>query len=65
MRGRSGRADVMAVMVGMGRIVALVAAHYGYDVREPDEQVFASGVLAYSSATGSAEKSRVTGLTCD
>ncbi len=49
-------ADVMAVMVGMGRIVALVAAHYGYDVREPDEQVFASGVLAYSSATGSAEK---------
>jgi hypothetical protein len=49
-------ADVMAVMVGMGRIVALVAAHYGYDVREPDEQVFVSGVLAYSSATGSAEK---------
>jgi len=33
-----------------------VAAHYGYDVREPEEQVFASGVLAYSSATGSAEK---------
>ncbi|MGO9352045.1 MAG: EcsC family protein [Mycobacterium sp.] len=49
-------ADVTAVMVGMGRIIALVAAHYGYDVREPEEQVFASGVLAYSSATGSAEK---------
>ena len=49
-------ADVTAVMVGMGRIIALVAAQYGYDVREPDEQVFASGVLAYSSATGSAEK---------
>ena len=49
-------ADVIAVMVGMGRIIAQVAAHYGYDVREPDEQVFASGVLAYSSATGSAEK---------
>jgi EcsC protein family len=43
-------------MVGMGRIVAVVAAHYGYDVRKPDEQVFACGVLAYSSATGSAEK---------
>lgn len=48
--------DVTAVMVGMGRIIALVGAHYGYDVREPQEQVFASGVLAYSSATNSAEK---------
>lgn len=48
--------DVTGVMVGMGRIIALVAAHYGYDVREPEEQVFASCVLAYSSATGSAEK---------
>jgi hypothetical protein len=48
--------DVTAVMVGTGRIVALVAAHYGYDVREPEEQVFASGVLAYSSASNSAEK---------
>ncbi len=49
-------ADVTAVMVGMGRIVALVAAHYGYDVREPEEQVFASGVLTYSTATNAAEK---------
>lgn len=49
-------ADVTAVMVGMGRIVALVAAHYGYDVREPDEQAFASGVIAYSAAGNSAEK---------
>ena len=40
----------------MGRIVALVAAHYGYDVREPEEQVFASGVLSYSSAGNAAEK---------
>ncbi|WP_374023211.1 hypothetical protein [Mycobacterium sp. HNNTM2301] len=30
--------DVAAVLTGMGRIVALVAAHYGYDVREPEEQ---------------------------
>ncbi|MEB3023610.1 EcsC family protein [[Mycobacterium] crassicus] len=49
-------ADVTVVMVGMGRIVALVAAHYGYDVREPDEQAFASGVIAYSVAGNSAEK---------
>lgn len=49
-------ADVTAVMVGMGRIVALVAAHYGYDVREPDEQAFASGVIAYCAAGNSAEK---------
>lgn len=49
-------ADVTAVLVGMGRIVALVAAHYGYDVREPDEQAFASGVIAYSAAGDSAEK---------
>jgi hypothetical protein len=43
-------------MVGMGRIVALVAAHYGYDVREPEEQVFASGVLSYSTAGNATEK---------
>ncbi len=48
--------DVTAVLVGMGRSVALVAAHYGYDVRLPEEQVFASGVLAYSTAAGAAEK---------
>jgi len=33
-----------------------VAAHYGYDVREPEEQVYASGVLAYSTAGSAAEK---------
>ncbi len=48
--------DVTAVLTGMGRIVALVAAHYGYDVQEPEEQVFASGVLAYSTAGNAAEK---------
>ena len=48
--------DVSTLLVGMGRIVALVAAHYGYDVRLPEEQVFASGVLTYSTASGAAEK---------
>ncbi|KAA1431914.1 EcsC family protein [Mycolicibacter arupensis] len=54
-------ADVTAVLVGMGRIVALVAAHYGYDVREPDEQAFASGVIAYSAAGNAAEKAAALG----
>lgn len=49
-------ADVTTVMVGMGRIVAVVAAHYGYDVREPDEEVLASGVIAYAAAGTSEEK---------
>jgi hypothetical protein len=48
--------DATAVIVGMGRIIAVVAAHYGFDVREPEEQVFASGVLAFSTASSSAEK---------
>ncbi|HET9877666.1 MAG TPA: EcsC family protein [Mycobacterium sp.] len=49
-------ADVTTVMVGMGRIVALVGAHYGYDVREPEEQLFASGVIAYSTAGSPTDK---------
>ncbi len=48
-------ADVTAVMVGMGRIVALVAAHYGYDVRDPAEESFAAGVIGYANATGPTE----------
>lgn len=49
-------ADVTTVMVGMGRIVALVGAHYGYDVREPQEQLYAAGVIAYSVAGSPAEE---------
>ncbi|MEP7178717.1 MAG: EcsC family protein [Pseudonocardiales bacterium] len=48
--------DVTSVMVGMGRIVALVAAHYGYEVREPEDQAFVLGVLSYSTASNPAEK---------
>lgn len=48
--------DTVAVLTGMGRIVASVAAHYGYDVKEPEEATFAAGVLSYSTASGSAEK---------
>lgn len=49
-------ADTMTVLIGMGRIVASVAAHYGYDVKEPEEAAYAAGVLSYSTASGSAEK---------
>lgn len=49
-------ADSVAVLTGMGRIIADVAAHYGYDVTEPEEAVFAAGVLSYSTARGSREK---------
>ncbi len=43
-------ADAAATLAFMGRITALVAAHYGYDVREPEEEVFALGVLSLASA---------------
>lgn len=49
-------ADVTTVLVGMGRIVALIGAHYGYDAGEPGEQLFASGVIAYCSAGSSTEQ---------
>lgn len=48
--------DTVAVLTGMGRIIASVAANYGYDCRLPEEAVFASGVLAYSTAGNASEK---------
>ena len=48
--------DSVTVLTGMGRIIASVAANYGYDVRLPEEAVFASGVLAYSTAGNASEK---------
>lgn len=48
--------DTVTVLTGMGRIIASVAANYGYDVRLPEEAVFASGVLAYSTAGNASEK---------
>ncbi len=42
--------DTAASLGMMGRIVALVAAHYGYDVRQPEEEVFALGVLSFATA---------------
>lgn len=48
--------DSITVLTGMGRIVASVAANYGYDSTLPEEAVFASGVLAYSTAGNASEK---------
>jgi EcsC protein family len=45
-------ADVTATLVGMGRIVALVGARYGFDVSSPEEGVFAAGVLTFAVAQG-------------
>lgn len=43
--------DTAASLAMMGRIVALVAAHYGYDVRQPEEEVFALGVISFATAS--------------
>jgi EcsC protein family len=43
-------ADVAASIGLMGRIVAKVAAHYGYDVRLPEEELFVLGVISLGTA---------------
>lgn len=43
--------DAAATLAMMGRIVALVAAHYGYDVRQPEEEAFALGVISVGTAS--------------
>lgn len=42
--------DVSASLALLGRAVAEVAVHYGYDPNEPEEEVFLMGVLSYSTA---------------
>lgn len=42
--------DVAASIGLLGRITAIAAAEYGYDVRLPDEEVFALGTIAVGSA---------------
>jgi len=48
--------DAVASMALLGRAVAEVAVHYGYDPREPEEELFLMGVLSYSTAGGAASK---------
>ncbi|GAB4010706.1 EcsC family protein [Nocardioides ultimimeridianus] len=43
-------ADVTATMAAMGRAIGSVASAYGYDVREPEEELFALGVMSLASA---------------
>jgi hypothetical protein len=42
--------DVTASLALLGRAVAEVAVHYGYDPNEPEEEIFLMGVLSYSTA---------------
>lgn len=42
--------DVSASLALLGRAVAEVAVHYGYDPHEPEEEMFLMGVLTYSTA---------------
>src|SRR3954447_10947840 len=48
--------DTVASLAMMGRSVGSVAARYGYDVRLPDEELFAMGVLSLGMAGSVAAK---------
>ncbi|GAB2594328.1 hypothetical protein Aab01nite_82830 [Paractinoplanes abujensis] len=48
--------DTVASLALLGRAVAEVAVHYGYDPREPEEELFLMGVLNYSMASSSTSK---------
>lgn len=48
--------DVVISLALLGRAVAEVAVHYGYDPRDPEEELFLMGVLNYSMASSSASK---------
>lgn len=55
--------DVASSLALLGRSIAEVAVHYGYDPNEPEEEVFLMGVLAYSTAGSFAGKTTaLTGL---
>lgn len=43
--------DVAASLALLGRAIAEVAVHYGFDPNEPGEEVFLMGVLSYSTAS--------------
>jgi len=44
-------ADITTTMAVMGRSIGLVASTYGYDVCQPEEELFALGVLSLASAS--------------
>jgi hypothetical protein len=43
--------DVATTMAVMGRSIGVVASTYGYDVRQPEEEFFALGVMSLASAS--------------
>ena len=43
--------DAIATLALMGRTVGSVAVRYGYDIREPEEELFAMGVISLGTAT--------------
>lgn len=48
--------DGVTSMALMGRIIGQVAAEYGYDVRLPEEEAYALGVMSLGTAATAAEK---------
>jgi hypothetical protein len=42
--------DVACSIALLGRIVSVVAAEYGFDVRDPEEEIFALGTISVGSA---------------
>lgn len=48
--------DAVTSMALMGRIIGQVAAEYGYDVRLPEEEAYALGVMSLGTATTMSEK---------
>lgn len=49
-------ADAAVVLVASHRAIAHIAAYYGYDVDEPEERLFALGVLDVGTAAGATAK---------
>ncbi|WP_328999493.1 EcsC family protein [Kribbella sp. NBC_00709] len=54
-------ADAVASMAMMGRTIGAVASRYGYDVRLPDEELFAMGVLSLGVAGSLGAKTQALG----
>ncbi|MBF4765009.1 EcsC family protein [Nocardioides islandensis] len=50
--------DIAASIGIMGRIVAKVAAHYGYDTSLPEEELFVLGVISLGTAGSPASKTQ-------
>lgn len=49
-------ADTAATMAALGRAVSEIAAHYGYDPRQPEEERFILGILNFTTAATQAGK---------